>query len=73
MLSGARVSFWDLLLSVTSLASRTHRGDTHRDKASYRLICYINSTVGDVFFGFAVGLPTEQSAPVYADLGCCVL
>ena len=72
----ARRSRYDLLRPVCAVASMVSRWNTHCDRLLYKLICYVNSTMDNVFMYAFIGDSSEDlTLRLYtdADLASCEL
>ena len=67
ILYGARMGRWDLLTAAASLATHLTKWTTTCDRALYRLVCYINSTVSATLAGYVGDSPEHLTLRLYAD------
>jgi len=64
---GARIARWDLLKIVQLLSTRVSKWTVSCDKALFRLICYINSTLDVVLSGYIGDKQEDLFLLQYAD------
>ena len=64
---GARIARWDMLKIVQLLSTRVSKWTVSCDKALYRLVCYINSTLDIVLSGYIGDNPEDLYLLQYAD------
>ena len=70
LLYGARVARWDLLKAVTRLAGRVSRWTRQSDAELHRLICYVDSTIELVLWGWVGDAGDAVDLFLYADADC---